>query len=269
MSVFANVKKEDVEKLKGYTKLEPKTIYEELRLEKNGATLILYTSKKLLVQGNKDALDKISKQLAKVGIGDYVPVKKFKKETGTIIGSDETLKGDTFGGLVVAAVKADKKIRDKLAELGVVDSKVLDDKEIGVIADKIKKIVTCKIVSLLPEEYNALNKEHNVTEILNKLHHDCATSLDPGKHVVDLYPGCKVGDVQEEKAESKYVEVAAASILAREAALKQFNFLSVRAGFAIPKGSTHVKLALMELKERGLDFNNFVKVKFANVADFL
>ena len=78
MPVFANVKKEDVKKLKGYTKLEPKTIYEELRLQKDNATLILYTSKKLLVQGNKDAIDKISKQLAKVGIGDYVPVKKFK-----------------------------------------------------------------------------------------------------------------------------------------------------------------------------------------------
>ena len=87
--------------------------------------------------------------------------------------------------------------------------------------------------------------------------------------VVDKYPGCNVGDVQEEKAESKYVEVAAASILAREAALKQLNYLSVQAGFRTPKGSTHVRLALDELKERKLNLKKFVKIGFSNVKEFL
>jgi len=51
--------------------------------------------------------------------------------------------------------------------------------------------------------------------------------------------------------------------------LKQFNYLSMLAKFPIPKGSTHVKLALYELKERGLDFNKFVKTSFGNVKEFL
>ena len=87
--------------------------------------------------------------------------------------------------------------------------------------------------------------------------------------MVDKYPGCAVGDVAEEKAESKYVEVAAASVLARAAALKQLDYLSLQAGFTLPKGSTHVKLALHELQERKLEFRKFVKVHFANVKEFL
>ena len=76
-------------------------------------------------------------------------------------------------------------------------------------------------------------------------------------------------DIRETKAESKYLEVAAASILARATALKQLNYLSIKAGFSLPKGSTHVELALIELKERGLDFNKFVKTGFGNVVKFL
>jgi ribonuclease HIII len=186
-------------------------------------------------------------------------------ETGVIIGSDESLKGDTFGGVVVAAVKADDAIREKLTAMGVMDSKRLTDKKILGMAQEIKKVSSFKVRSVFPEEYN----QRKITEWLNKLHQECYDSLKPGKHVVDKYPGCKVGEIVEEKAEDKYVEVAAASILAREAALKQLDSLSVKAGFRLPKGSTHVKLALVELKKRGLDFNKFVKLDFRNVKEFL
>lgn len=183
-----------------------------------------------------------------------------------MIGSDEALKGDTFGGLVVAAVKADDKIREQLKELGVADSKTLSDKEVLYLADKIKKIAPCEIKSLLPEEYNTHGK---ITLMLNQLHQEAAEFLKPGVHVVDKYPGCTVGRIREEKAESKYLEVAAASILARASALQQLDYLSSLAGFAIPKGSTHVQLALLELKHRKFDFWKFVKIDFNNVKEFL
>jgi ribonuclease HIII len=270
MPVFTSVKKEDAVTLKklGFTPLAPKTIYEVIRYQKDNVTLILYESEKLLLQGKAEAVDKITDLLLQRGIGTFDEKKeiKFRKETGWMIGSDESLKGDTFGGVVVAAVKADKKLREKLQELGVADSKKLSDKEIMTMADKIRKIVPCEIKSILPEKYN---KSGKITEMLNKYHQECANFLQPGKHVVDKYPGCNVGDIRETKAESKYIEVAAASVLAREAALKQLNFLSVLASFPIPKGSTHVKLALHELKERGLDFKKFVKVDFKNVREFL
>lgn len=198
----------------------------------------------------------------------YINIRKeFLPEKGWIIGSDEALKGDTFGGLVVAAVKADEKIRPQLIKLGVDDSKKLSDGKIIFLAEKIRRIAACEVENILPEEYN--NKFGKVTKLLNELHHSCAKYLAPGKHIADKYPGCAVGDLQVEKAESKYVEVAAASILARDAALKQLMFLSKLAGFTLPKGSTHVKSALSELKKRGLDFKKFVKMDFKNVKEFL
>ena len=272
MVIFTNVRKEDALTLrkKGFIQDVPKTIYEEVRLSKGDVILILYTSGKLLLQGPPDEVKKVAVQIKKTGIGEQVKPEHFRQETGWIIGSDESLKGDTFGGIVVAAVKANDEIREKLRALGVADSKTLADKEIFPMADKIKHIAGCEVRSILPEEYNRYNTHQgNVTSLLNKLHTECAKDLGPGKHVVDKYPGCTAGNIQEEKAESKYVEVAAASVLARAAALQQLNYLSMQAGFPIPKGSTHVQLALMELKERNLDFTKFVKVDFRNVREFL
>lgn len=267
MVVFVNVQKDSLLKLipKSFRREEPKTVYEELRLAKDGLNLILYTSGKLQIQGKKDEVKALEKKLVSAGLmkaGSH----HFKKESGWMIGSDEALKGDTFGGLVVAAVKADDKIREQLNGLGVADSKTLSDKEVLYLGDKIRKIAPCEIKSLLPEEYNVHGK---ITLMLNHLHYEAANFLKPGTHVVDKYPGCTVGKIREEKAESKYVEVAAASILARSAAIQQLNYLSSLAGFHIPKGSTHVRLAMSELKNRKLDFWKFVKFDFANVQEFL
>lgn len=184
-----------------------------------------------------------------------------------IIGSDESLKGDTFGGIVVAAVKADNKTREELKRLGVRDSKRISDRKIRWLAEKIKRIAGCKIKSIFPLEYN--EEKRGISSWLNKLHKDCYDYLKPGKHIVDKYPGCKVGELQAEKAEDKYLEVGAASILARAAALKQLDELSRKAGFELPKGSTQVKGALEELKKRKLNFKEFVKMDFNNVKDFL
>jgi len=264
MVVFNNVKKKDIEHLGDQEEI--KTIYESLRMKHHEVMMILYTSGKLLLQGKKDKVEKVAELLRKAGIGKEIKSEEFRKESGWVIGSDEALKGDTFGGLVVAAVKADNNIRKKLAELGVKDSKKLDDNEIVVMAKKIRMIAGCEVKSILPWEYNRMK---HVTLMLNHLHHECAKYLGPGKHVVDLYPGCAVGDIRETKAESKYIEVAAASILARAAGLEQLNFLSKEAKFVVPKGSTHVKDGLKQLQERKLDFRRFVKVEFNNVKKFL
>jgi ribonuclease HIII len=267
MVVFVGVKKGKLAKLKDYSEEEPKTVYEEVRLKKGKVTLILYTSGKLLLQGNQQEVAKIALELEKIKIGKKEKSEEFWEENGWIIGSDESLKGDTFGGITVAAVKADEKIRKKLLEMGVADSKTLSDGEVLRLADKIRKVAACEVKSIYPQEYN--DSPLTITHWLNKLHHECAEYLQPGKHVVDKFPGCQVGELQEEKAESKYLEVAAASILARDAALRQLNALSAQAGFHLPKGSTHVQLALVELKHRKLNFTQFVKINFWNVKDFL
>lgn len=266
MVLFENVKSVTVLLKKGYLEEEAKTAYEKKRLRKGNTVLVWYTSGKLLLQGKTEAVSRTADEIKTLRLGKEVKAEKFRKEEGWIIGSDEALKGDTFGGLTVAAVKADENLRKKLLELGVADSKTLSDQEVLRIAEGIKKLVPCEVLNILPEQYN---NDGKVTSMLNNMHREAANYLFPGVHVVDKFPGCIVGQIQEEKAESKYVEVAAASVLARAAALQQLNMLSEKAGFKIPKGSTHVKLALQELKLRKLDFQKFVKVNFSNVKEFL
>lgn len=188
-----------------------------------------------------------------------------KELPDVIIGSDEALKGDTFGGIVVAALKANPKQREFLKELGVCDSKTLSDKKILLLAPKLK-VLPHTILSLSPQEYN--KHQGSLTLLLNSLHTKAALPLKPGFHIVDEYPGCTAGDTCETKAESKYLEVAAASILARAATLEQLAELSQKAGFLIPKGSTHVKEALEQLKNKKLPLQNFVKLNFKNVREF-
>ncbi|MBT4605002.1 hypothetical protein HOC01_05145 [archaeon] len=279
MVVFTDMGLEDIQILygKGFVELKQKTIYELARLKKGskkGETVlaILYTSGKLLLQGNEKLINQTANYFRGKAQNKSKEVKpqKFNKQIGRVIGSDESLKGDSFGGITIAAVKADDKIRLQLKEIGVADSKTLDDKEILQMAIKIRKVAPCTVINVYPHEYNdkvnpSENKHNNVTALLNNLHHQSAKDLSPGYHIVDKYPGCIVGDLQETKAESKYVEVAAASILARAAAVDQLNHLSKLAGFQIPKGSTHVAWAFKELKERNLNPKEFVKLHFKNV----
>ncbi|NQV91056.1 DUF3378 domain-containing protein [Candidatus Woesearchaeota archaeon] len=265
MTVFTKVKPEDMQKLKdlGFTASEPKSTYEVIRYKKGNVSATLYTSGKLFFQGKEKDVEKITD---KIDFGKEQEKIHFRKEEGWIIGSDESLKGDTFGGITIAAVKADAKLRKKLEELGVADSKKLSDKEVQRLAEEIKRLVPCEVTSLLPEEYNTYK---GVTMLLNKYHQQLAKNLQGGTHVVDEYPGCTVGNIRETKAESKYLEVAAASILARAAALSQLSFLSTKAGFELPKGSTHVKEALERMKKEKQDFSKFVKLHFKNVIEFL
>lgn len=271
MVVFTGVEYADVSFLlkKGFTETNPKTIHEITRFRKGvkkKVTGTLYESGKFFIQGDPDWVEKTAHFLRSKKVGTEVKAIEFREELGRVIGSDESLKGDTFGGIVIAAVKGDDEIREKLRAIGVADSKKFADKEILRMAEEIKKVANCFILNLYPEEYN---QETSVTEVLNRLHRQAALELYPGYHVVDKYPGCRVGDFAEIKAESKWVEVAAASVLARAAAVTQLNTLSKKAGFTIPKGSTHVAWALQELQDRGLDPEEFVKLHFKNVQEHL
>ena len=265
MPVFTHVTPAGLEPLAqhGFYPVPAKAPYERARLQSKAVTLVLFASNKLLVQGTPANAEETAALLRKLGIGKEDKHPAFREEHGMVIGSDEALKGDTFGGIVVAAVKADDGQRRQLLELGVADSKSLGDEEVLLLAPRIEKMADYEIKNLYPEDYNG--HDGNVTALLNRLHKECYYYLKPGKHIVDKYPGCTVGDVAETKAESKYAEVAAASILARATALKQLEELGAEAGFRLPKGSTHVEEALQELKRRRLKPERFVKLNFRNV----
>ncbi|PLW80163.1 hypothetical protein C0585_03995 [Candidatus Woesearchaeota archaeon] len=253
----------------GFVEIGTKTQYEISRLVCSNpkATAILYTSKKLLIQASKEneeiILEKLgekSKEVDKKEKDVFIS----KTISGIAVGSDETLKGDTFGGLVVAGVLCDDITRQKLKELGVDDSKKISDDMIPFLAEKIRKIANYSVQNIYPEEYN----KNSQTELMNKLHRQVYLDLGgKGTHIVDKYPGCRVGDVIETKAEDKYVEVAAASIIARDEGLKQLEELTKKLKFKVPKGSTHVKHALLFLKKSQKNPKDFVKFHFKNVQE--
>lgn len=255
---------------RGFTIMDSANPFEEMRL-KGPCTVILYRNGRVLVQGDPKIVFEIQVTLG-LKAPKKIPIQKTSEESGLIIGSDETLKGDTFGGLVVAGFRANSTQREALKKMGVTDSKKLDDTKIRAMAARIKERFPddFHIVNVNPEDYNSSIKAYGLTELMNELHKQVARKLKMGSptHIVDKYPGCKVGDIIEEKAESKYLEVAAASILARDMALEQMAELSEKAGFKIPMGSTHVKPALQKLKKLGLDPKEFVKMNFSNVKEF-
>jgi len=261
MPTFLNVTPEDLKFLlaEGFGTEQTKSEYEAVRY-KGYCTVILYKSGKAVVSGKDEQTQKLCAKLMEKGC-EMVDRITFVPQEGWMIGSDESLKGDTFGGLVVAAVRADDAGRNVLRLIGVEDSKKLDDTGIAEMASQIKSKVKYSVKSVDPSEYN----KHSQTELMNQLHKAVATDLGSGVHVVDKYPGCNVGDIRETKAESKYLEVAAASILARDEGLKQFEKLSKEIGMNLPMGSTHVAEALNHLMMSKKDPSLFVKMHFKNV----
>jgi ribonuclease HIII len=267
MTSFDDVNKDNLKKLKryGYEEIKIKSKTEEQRFL-GKSTIILYKTGKLLVQGNKVNSDEAAKLLSFLGV-----INEKKGFSGLAIGSDESLKGDSFGGIVVAGFMADDSIRPELKNMGVKDSKKLLNPDIVLIATQLieKYPKNYHVENIFPKEYNKMNVKHSVTEILDTLHARCFSKIS-GKnnaiHIVDMYPGCSVGNIRETHAESKYLEVAAASVLARYFALKQIRDLEMKAGFFIPLGSSNIESSLLELKKKSLDPVDYVKLKFQNVS---
>jgi len=195
------------------------------------------------------------------------------RQSEWIVGSDESLKGDSFGGIVVAGALFNTNEYTILESMGVVDSKDLTKKKLL----EIKKLLIERfpdrfyIENLDPKEYNEHHKG-NMTPLLNKLHDNCGEALkaiEPtATHVVDKYPGCIAGDVAETKAESKYLPVAAASIVASAIGKEQLEQLSENIGFKIQPGSNNVSDSLTKLKESSFLPNYYVKLHFKNVKKF-
>lgn len=285
----------------GMQMVETKSTFERARFtglaSLSGITFILYTSGRLVIQHGKDQENQVEQLLAALQLRTVpAPVKKQSTQmtlgqsdtrqaesldlpviAPNHIGSDEALKGDTFGGLVVCAFAMKKDDAASLINLGVKDSKLLTDEQIRRIASALQKDHPDKfcVRSYLPQEYNEqIAQGKKVTALLNELHTWCARELQekattPLQHVVDKYPGCTAGDLHIEKAESLSLAVAAASILARAKGLEQFDILSTHAGFTLPLGSTHVDAALLRLKKEGKDLNVFAKTSFRNVQEYL
>lgn len=190
--------------------------------------------------------------------------KENKLKDYDLIGVDESGKGDLFGPLVIASVYVDYEAYKKLYNLGVKDSKTIDDIKILKLSKKIKEICSYSIVKIRNDRYNEiydkiknLNKllawghARAIENLLNKV--ECNTVLSDkfGKEELIknrlMEKGQKIDLYQQTKAESN-MAVAAASILARAEFVKELDNINKEYNIKFPKGISHMTI------EKGKEF---------------
>lgn len=175
------------------------------------------------------------------------------------MGCDESGKGDVFGPLVTAACMVTPDTAAILARSGICDSKLLAEGQIIEKAAIIKETIPgAYVINILaPEDYNELYhkiklRHENLNHLLGEAHgtnikallerQDCSYII-VDKFGKDEYVLNALGDipidhqiVQITKGE-RNVAVAAASILARAAFVKEMAALSNRYKMVLPKGA--------------------------------
>lgn len=188
-------------------------------------------------------------------------------ELPSLIGVDESGKGDYFGPLVIAGAHVRREDVADLHKLKVRDSKSLTDPQIVSIAARLKKRLEFSVVAINNVRYNELYaKIGNLNQLLGWGHArvienllekvDCDTVLsDKFAHEFMIkrnlmQRGRKITLRQEVRAE-RNVAVAAASILARAAYVEHMAALEKEFGMALPKGASgKVIKAAQELVKR-------------------
>ena len=242
------------------------------------ATVSIYKSGAVLFQGGnlemfKDylKLDSIDDNSQDIIYDDY-----------NVIGADEVGTGDLFGPIVCASVFVSKDQVNELKELGVKDSKALDDNKIIELATKIIKSFKHQASICRNEVYNDNIDKINLNKMKAKLHDLNIRSLvkrcDYDYVVLDEFAskdkyfeylddkGFK--DISFEfRGESKSIAVAASSIVARYYFLKEFDRLKRDYGYDFPKGSGDIANRMIDIirsdSKEGI-FYHTAKLNFKN-----
>jgi ribonuclease HIII len=253
--------------------------HERFRLKhaagRSAATLVLYNSGKLVIQGSAPAHDDARAALAPL-LGDLqgsemltaapaaerVRERRAQAVNEPWIGTDESGKGDYFGPLVSAAVYVDPELAARVTELGAQDSKRLSDRQINTLAPKLRALLEgrYKVTVIAPARYNSLYTEmrregKNLNSLLAWGHYRSVLDLlnqgaRPAYLIVDQFADVAyieqrlAGEAQRHdveilqfpKAEADPA-VAAASILAREAFVAWLDRESKEVGLQLPKGA--------------------------------
>ena len=181
---------------------------------------------------------------------------------GAYIGTDESGKGDYFGPLVIAGVFVTEETIPQLIQLGVMDSKKLNDSTIGKLTAEITRVVGTHAICCIeigPKRYNELynkfksggrNLNHllawgHATAIENLLteHPECtqavADQFGNERYILSQMKekGKQIKLYQTHRAEAN-VGVAAASIIARNRYVQKMDRLSNQFGLELPKGAS-------------------------------
>lgn len=193
-----------------------------------------------------------------------------------VIGVDESGKGDFFGPLIVAAFLASDSDQQKLQDIGVRDSKLIADKKLLTIDKQLRSGFPHSVVVYSPEEYN---RQYASIKNLNKLlaeGHARAIAAILVKHKADLAISDKFGkpelveralrerevkiDLQQFVRGEEILQVAAASILARAAFIREIAKLSALLEMKIPRGAGSIVDEVGKRLARRSAFGGFNKI---------
>ncbi|SIT83706.1 ribonuclease HIII [Edaphobacillus lindanitolerans] len=232
-----------------------------------GAAITAYKSGKVMFQGaagEAEAAKWASSAGAELSAAAKKPAAKGDRLPDglarmSVLGSDETGTGDFFGPVTVAAcyVPADKVALAE--ELGVKDSKMLNDPLMRRIGPEIKAAFPNSVLVLPNEKYNTVQASgwsqgkikallHNqaLRHVLRKLDGEKPDYIlidqfaERGiyyRHIAGEPEIIRENVLFSTKAENLHASVACASILARVAFLEEMDRLSGLAGTTLPKGA--------------------------------
>ena len=227
-----------------------------------GATISIYTSGKVVLQGNQ-----ATRYAAFFGYQQDPIDQALARQDFPLIGTAEVGNGSYFGGLAVVASLVSPEQHARLKSLGVGDSKTLDDRKIRALAPILKKEIPHQALLLTPKKYNqVIASGYNAVSVKVALHNQAIFLLlqqgaKAQKIVVDAFT------TLEEKAEGKYLAVAVSSIIARDLFLQNLEDLSQELGYTLPSGAgaPSDKVAAQLLKAYGIQALDYsAKLHFKN-----
>ena len=217
------------------------------------------------------------------------PAKACWEILDTQIGSDEVGTGDFFGPICVCAAYVRKSDIKRLKELGVDDSKRLNDDQIRKLGKILIKEFEYSQLSLNNEKYNELvDKNMNMNEMKAKMHNRVLLNLQK-KHpqvknkLIDqflkeesYYKYLKdekqivKGIVFKTKGESYFPSVAVGSIIARYSFIQHMDVLNKKYGVKIPYGASKkvTEFAKNFAEKFGYsELDKIIKKNFVNYSD--
>ncbi|NMA51242.1 MAG: ribonuclease HIII [Mollicutes bacterium] len=279
---------------------DKKPPYSVFQAKNYDVTITLYESGKVMFQGIGadieasiwiDAEKRLNNRIIDTNKKEKKEKEKKKDDNDfffnvSTIGSDETGCGDFFGPIVVCSTYVSKENIPFLEELGVKDSKKINDDKIMEIVPKIIKKIPYVCFILDNESYNNNYQDMNMVKLKcilhNKVLYNLIEKYKPNYKycVIDQFVNSKkyyeyllgIPKVVKNisfytKAESKCMAVAAASVIARYVFLTEMKKLDEMAKMRLQKGaSQYVDKQILELIEKhGKDFlKKIAKLNFKN-----
>lgn len=253
--------------------------YQNLTNNNNNCKMIMEEQNKFSIKVYKTNLITIE------GTKDY-PVRIYNKLIDVCnelnyIGSDEVGVGDFFGPTVYVSVLWNEKTKDFLKKNQIIikDSKKFKDKDIIEIYQKLKNNIDYSFSIMYDKDnVNKLNSvaqkvyNHNINyyklkeqQEFNNLVIDLFTTVNSfTKYSEELNLKWPQNIILENKADSKYLSVGLASMIARGIFLEEMNTLEAKYNFKFPLGANNVKKAGAEFiqKYSKEELSKFAKTSF-------